>query len=91
VLTRTFNIQCHQIVSSLPPLPEGGDVSERVIITDDSQENSVHDSEPAESDKSAGSSDKISESEQASGSSQTNYVPPATSPEKCKRKRTPGK
>ncbi len=62
---------------------------ERAIITDDSQETSVRDSEPAESEKSAGSSDKVSESGHASDSSQTNYVPPATSPEKRKRKRTP--
>ncbi|KAM0842782.1 hypothetical protein ACQ4PT_058140 [Festuca glaucescens] len=79
----------HQILSSLPPTPEGGDVPERAIITDDSQETSVRDSEPAESEKSAGSSDKVSESGHASDSSQTNYVPPATSPEKRKRKRTP--
>ncbi|KAK1670873.1 hypothetical protein QYE76_059032 [Lolium multiflorum] len=79
----------HQVLSSLPPAPEGGDVPERAIITDDSQETSVCDSEPAESEKSAGSSDRISESEQASGSSETNSVPPATTPEKRKRKRTP--
>ncbi|KAM0839109.1 hypothetical protein ACQ4PT_060531 [Festuca glaucescens] len=78
----------HQILSSLPPVPEGGDVPERAIITDDSQEASVRDSEPAESEKSAGSSDKISESAHASDSSYTNSVPPAASPEKRKRKRT---
>ncbi|KAM0839812.1 hypothetical protein ACQ4PT_060052 [Festuca glaucescens] len=78
----------HQILSSLPPAPEGGDVPERAIITDDSQEASVRDSEPAESEKSAGSSDKISESGHASDSSYTNSVPPAASPEKRKRKRT---
>ncbi|KAM0864835.1 hypothetical protein ACQ4PT_043664 [Festuca glaucescens] len=78
----------HQVLSSLPPAPEGGDVPERVVITDDSQEASVRDSEPAESEKSAGSSDKISESAHASDSSYTNSVPPAASPEKRKRKRT---
>ncbi|KAM0861187.1 hypothetical protein ACQ4PT_046049 [Festuca glaucescens] len=79
----------HQTLSSLPPLPEGGDVPERAIVTDDSQETSVRDSEPAESEKSAGSSDKVSESGHASGSSQTDFVPPAVSPPKCKRQRTP--
>ncbi|KAM0911727.1 hypothetical protein ACQ4PT_013325 [Festuca glaucescens] len=49
-----------QILSSLPPLPEGGDVPERVVVTDDSQETSIRDSEPTESEKSAGSSDRIS-------------------------------
>ncbi|KAM0886860.1 hypothetical protein ACQ4PT_029430 [Festuca glaucescens] len=78
----------HQILSSLHPAPEGGDVSERAIITDDSQEALVHDSEPAESEKSAGSSDKISESAHASDTSNMNFIPPAASPEKRKRKRT---
>lgn len=61
---------------------------ERAIITNDSQEASVRDSEPAESEKSAGSSDKISESAHASGSSYTNSIPPTASPESRKRKRT---
>jgi hypothetical protein len=84
-------MQNHQILYSLPPLPEGGDVPERAIVTDDSQETSVRESEPTESEKSAGSSDKISESVHASGSSQTNSLPPTASPEKRKRKRTPDK
>ncbi|KAM0848553.1 hypothetical protein ACQ4PT_054302 [Festuca glaucescens] len=79
----------HQTLSSLPPLPEGRDVSERAIITDDSQETSILESEPAESEKSVDSSDKISESEQVSGSSHTNSPPPAASPDKHKRKRNP--
>ncbi|KAK1660554.1 hypothetical protein QYE76_048713 [Lolium multiflorum] len=79
----------HQTLSSLPPLPEGGDVSERAVITDDSQETSVRESEPAESEKSAGSSDKVSESGQASDSSHPNSPPPAASPDKRKRKRNP--
>ncbi|KAM0914136.1 hypothetical protein ACQ4PT_011688 [Festuca glaucescens] len=82
-------MQNHQTFSSLHPLPEGGDVPERAIVTDDSQETSVRDSEPAESEKSAGSSDKVSESGHASGSSQTDSVPPAVSPPKRKRQRTP--
>jgi hypothetical protein len=63
-------------------------VPERAIINDDSQETSVRDSEPAESDKSAASSEKISESAHISGSSYTNSIPPVTSPEGRKRKRT---
>ncbi|KAK1691911.1 hypothetical protein QYE76_008608 [Lolium multiflorum] len=78
----------HQILSSLPPAPEGGDVPDRAIITNDSQESSIRDSEPAESEKSAGSSDKISELAHASGSSYTNSIPHAASPESHKRKRT---
>ena len=77
-------MQNHQTLSSLPPLPEGGDVPERAIVTDDSQETSVRDSEPAESEKSAGSSDKVSESGHASGSSQTDSVPPAVSPQNAR-------
>ncbi|KAM0884451.1 hypothetical protein ACQ4PT_030973 [Festuca glaucescens] len=42
----------HQSLSSLPPLPEGGDVDERAVVNDDSQESSVPESEPAESQKS---------------------------------------
>jgi hypothetical protein len=79
----------HQILSALPPLPEGGDVPNRAVVIDDSQETSVHESEPAESKKSADSSDKISELVHASGSSQTNSLPSAASPDTRKRKRTP--
>ena len=87
LLTRFFFMQKHQSLSSLPPLPEGGDVPERAIVNDDSQETSALESEPAESEKSAGSSDRISESEQVSGSSRSNSPPPAASPDKRKRKR----
>jgi hypothetical protein len=45
-------------------------------------------SEPAEYEKNAGSSDKISESAHASGSSYTNSIPSTASPERRKRKRT---
>ncbi|KAK1618245.1 hypothetical protein QYE76_023762 [Lolium multiflorum] len=79
----------HQTLSSLPPLPEGGDVPERAIITDNSQETFVRESKPAESEKSAGSSDKISKSVPASGSSHMDSLPPAASPKKRKRERTP--
>jgi hypothetical protein len=88
LLTRFF-MQKHQSLSSLPPLPEGGDVPERAIVNDDSQETSVLESEPTESKKSAGSSDRISESEQVSGSARSNSPPPAASPDKRKRKRNP--
>jgi hypothetical protein len=63
-------------------------VFERVIINDDSQEASAHDSEPAESEKSVSSSNKISESVHISGSSYTNSIPLAASPESRRRKRT---
>jgi hypothetical protein len=89
MLSRSFCLQDHQTLLSHPQLPEGGDVSERAVITDDSQETSVRESEPAESDKSAGSSDKPSESGQASGSSRSNSPPSSASPDKRKRKRNP--
>jgi hypothetical protein len=82
-------LQDHQTLSSLPSLPEGGDVPKRAIITDDSLETSVLESEPAESEKSAGSSEKISELEKVYGSSHTNSTPPTASPDKRKRKRNP--
>ena len=82
-----FCLQNHQSLSSLPPLPEGGDVDERAVVNEDSQESPVPESEPAESQKSAGSSDKDSESEQHSDSAHSVYPPPAASPDKRKRKR----
>jgi hypothetical protein len=82
-----FCLQNHQSLSSLPPLPEGGDVDERAIINDDSQEPSVPESEPTESKKIAGSSDKDSESEQPSDSAHSVSPPPAASPDKLKSKR----
>jgi hypothetical protein len=85
LLSRPFFLQDHQTLSSLPPLPEGGDVSERAIVIDNSQETFVRESEPVESDKSAGSSDKGSESVQASESSHSISPPPATSSNKRKR------
>ncbi|KAK1670545.1 hypothetical protein QYE76_058704 [Lolium multiflorum] len=77
----------HQSLSSLPPLPEGREVDERAVVTDDSQESSVLESEPAESQRTAGSSDKDLESEQHSESTQSVSPPPAASPKKRKRKR----
>jgi hypothetical protein len=77
----------HQFISSLPPLPEGGELDERAIVTDDSQESSVPESEPAGSQRTAGSSDRDSESDQRSDSSHSISPPPAASPDKRKRKR----
>ena len=82
-----FCLQNHQSLSSLPPLPEGGDVDERAVVTDDSQEASIPQSESAETEKSAGSSDKDSESVQPSDSAHSISPPPAASPDKRKRKR----
>ncbi|KAK1682560.1 hypothetical protein QYE76_043408 [Lolium multiflorum] len=48
----------HQILFSLPPLTEGGEVDGRVVVTDDSQETSLPESEAADSQKSAASSEK---------------------------------
>ncbi|KAM0826333.1 hypothetical protein ACQ4PT_068949 [Festuca glaucescens] len=77
----------HQTLSSLPPLPEGGEVDDRVVVADDSQESSLPESEPAGSQRSADSSDKDTESEQRSDSAHSVSPPPATSPDGRKRKR----
>ncbi|KAK1668448.1 hypothetical protein QYE76_056607 [Lolium multiflorum] len=73
----------HQVLSSLPPLPEGGEVEERTVVTDDNQGTSRPESEVAGSHKSAASSEREVESE-ASESSRS--LPSAASP-KNKRKR----
>ncbi|KAM0846881.1 hypothetical protein ACQ4PT_055392 [Festuca glaucescens] len=79
----------HQTLSSLPPLPEGGEVDDRVVVADDSQESFLPESEPAGSQRSAGSSDKDTESEQCSDSAHSvSPPPPATSPDGRKRKRS---
>ncbi|KAK1626001.1 hypothetical protein QYE76_000316 [Lolium multiflorum] len=78
----------HQIISQLPPLPEGGEVVERFIIDDESQDASARAAEPAGAEKSAGSSDKLTESAGASDSSFTHSVPSAASPKGHKRKRS---
>ncbi|KAK1628131.1 hypothetical protein QYE76_002446 [Lolium multiflorum] len=77
----------HKILSSLPPQPEGGEVDGRVVIADDSQESSLPESEAAESQKSAGSSEKETGPEQHSESGHSISPPPATSPDGRKRKR----
>jgi hypothetical protein len=80
-------LQDHQILSSLPPLPEGGEVDGRVVVTDDSQESSLPESEAVESQRSVGSSEKETESEQHSKSAHSISPPLATSPDGRKRKR----
>jgi hypothetical protein len=86
-LPYTFSciLQDLQILSYLPPLPEGGEVDERAIVTDDSQETSRPESEAAGSQKSAASSEKETESER-SDSGRSISPPLAVSPGR-KRKR----
>ncbi|KAK1603870.1 hypothetical protein QYE76_027543 [Lolium multiflorum] len=73
----------HQVLVSLPPLPEGGEVEERTVITDEPQGTSRPESEVAGSHKSAASSEKEVESE---ASESTHSLPSAVSP-RNKRKR----
>ncbi|KAK1642544.1 hypothetical protein QYE76_060349 [Lolium multiflorum] len=75
----------HQILSSLPPLPEGGEVDERTVVNDESQESSHPESEVAGSHKSAASFEKETDSE-ASESGRSDSPPLAVSP-RNKRKR----
>ncbi|KAK1628990.1 hypothetical protein QYE76_003305 [Lolium multiflorum] len=73
----------HDTASPLPPLPEGGEVEERAVVTDDNQGTSRLESEVAGSRKSAASSEKEIETE-ATASTRSSL--PAASP-KNKRKR----
>ncbi|KAK1686268.1 hypothetical protein QYE76_047116 [Lolium multiflorum] len=73
----------HKTASPLPPLPEGGEVEERAVVTDDNQGTSRPESEIAGSKKSADSSEKEVESE---ASESTRSLPSAVSP-RNKRKR----
>ncbi|KAK1698596.1 hypothetical protein QYE76_015293 [Lolium multiflorum] len=73
----------HPNLVSLPPLPEGGEVEERAVISDDNPDAPSFANEPAESRKSAGSDEKEDVSE-ATASAQS--PPPAVSP-RNKRKR----
>ncbi|KAK1601014.1 hypothetical protein QYE76_016964 [Lolium multiflorum] len=75
--------QNHQTASSLPPLPEGGEVDERAIVADDAQVPSQPGSGVAISQKSAARSEKEVESE---ASESTGSIPSAVSL-KNKRKR----
>ncbi|KAK1677022.1 hypothetical protein QYE76_037870 [Lolium multiflorum] len=72
-----------QIESSLPPLPEGGEVEERTVVTDDTQGISCPESEVAGSHKSAASSER----ETASEASESVRSPPSAASPKNKRKR----
>ncbi|KAK1698890.1 hypothetical protein QYE76_015587 [Lolium multiflorum] len=73
----------HPNLVSLPPLPEGGEVDERAVVSDDNPDAPSFTNEPAESRKSAGSDEKEDVSE-ATASAQS--LPPAVSP-RNKRKR----
>ncbi|KAK1601294.1 hypothetical protein QYE76_016751 [Lolium multiflorum] len=73
----------HPNLVSLPPLPEGGEVDERAIVTDDNQDAPSFMNEPVDSLKSAGSSEKEAASE---GTTSAQSPPPAVSP-RNKRKR----
>ncbi|KAK1694004.1 hypothetical protein QYE76_010701 [Lolium multiflorum] len=73
----------HPVLASLPPLPEGGEVEERNVVTDDNQGASRLESEVAASHKSAASSEKEAESE---ATASTQSPPSAVSP-RNKRKR----
>ncbi|KAK1661098.1 hypothetical protein QYE76_049257 [Lolium multiflorum] len=73
----------HPNLVSLPPLPEGGEVEERAVISDDNQEAPSFVNEPADSRKSAGSAEKDAASE---GTASAQSLPPAVSP-RNKRKR----
>ncbi|KAK1608940.1 hypothetical protein QYE76_032613 [Lolium multiflorum] len=72
----------HPNLVSLPPLPEGGEVEERTVISDDNQDAPSFVTEPADSRKSA--SDEKEGASEATASAQS--PPPDVSP-KNKRKR----
>ncbi|KAK1613677.1 hypothetical protein QYE76_019194 [Lolium multiflorum] len=69
----------HKTTSPLPPLPEGGEVEEWTVVTDDNQGTSRPESEVAGSQKSAASSEKEVESE---ATASTHSLPSAVSPRK---------
>ncbi|KAK1616173.1 hypothetical protein QYE76_021690 [Lolium multiflorum] len=73
----------HPTMTSLPPLPEDGEVEEQAIVAEDTQGSSIPESEVAGSHKSAASREKEIESE---ASESTQSLPPAVSP-RNKRKR----
>ncbi|KAK1629191.1 hypothetical protein QYE76_003506 [Lolium multiflorum] len=67
----------HQVLASLPPLPEGREVEERAVVTEDNQVTSRPESEVAGSHKSAASSEREIDSE---ASESTRSLPSAASP-----------
>ncbi|KAK1698999.1 hypothetical protein QYE76_015696 [Lolium multiflorum] len=73
----------HPVLTSLPPLPEGGEVEDRTVVDDDNQNTSHPESEVTGSHKSTASSEKEAESE---ATASTHSLPPAVSP-RNKRKR----
>ena len=70
-------------MASLPPLPEDGEVEERAVVDDVNQETPSFVNEPADSRKSAGSTEKDAASEDTTSAQSP---PPAVSP-RNKRKR----
>jgi hypothetical protein len=76
-------VQNHKTASPLPPLPEGGEVEERAVISEDTQVPPHPESEVAVSHKPAASSEKEYESE---ATASTHSLPSAVSP-RNKRKR----
>ncbi|KAK1642813.1 hypothetical protein QYE76_060618 [Lolium multiflorum] len=73
----------HPVLTSLPPLTEGGEVEEWTVVTDDNQGTSRPESEVVGSEKSAASSEKEVDSE---ATASTHSLPSAVSPGN-KRKR----
>ncbi|KAK1618356.1 hypothetical protein QYE76_023873 [Lolium multiflorum] len=73
----------HKTASPLPSLPEGGEVEERAVVTDDNQGTSRPESEVAGSQKSAASSEKEVESEPTASA----HSPPSAASPRNKRKR----
>jgi hypothetical protein len=71
-----LSLQKHQFLSSLPPLPEDGEVEERTVVTERPE------SEVAGSHKSAASSEEV----ETEASESSRSLPSAASP-KNKRKR----
>ena len=80
-----YLVQNHNTASPLPPLPEGGEVEERTVVTDDNQGTSRPESEIAGSHKSAASSER----EDSEATASTHSLPSAVSP-RNKRKRDEG-
>ncbi|KAK1642099.1 hypothetical protein QYE76_059904 [Lolium multiflorum] len=72
----------HPTMTSLPPLPEDGEVEEQAIVAEDTQGSSIPESEIAGSHKSAASHEKEVESE---ASESTQSLPPVSPRNKRKR------
>jgi hypothetical protein len=70
-------------MTSLPPLPEGGEVEERAVVAEDNQGSTLPESEVAGSHKSVASYEKEVESD---ASESTQSLPPAVSPRNKRKK-----